>query len=42
MANGRELSFEQADALHMVLDLAAGKLTEAQVATWFRERIVAG
>lgn len=42
MANGRELNFEQADALHMVLDLAAGKLTEAQVATWFRERIVAG
>lgn len=41
MANGLELSFEQADALHMVLDLAAGGLTEERVAIWFRERIVA-
>jgi death-on-curing protein len=40
MLNGIELAFDKAEALHMVLDLAAGKLTEEQVASWFRDRIL--
>jgi len=40
MLNDRDLAFDKADALHMVLDLAAGRLTEEQVASWFRERIL--
>jgi len=41
MANDIRLEFNKADALQMVLSLAAGELTEKQVAAWFRERIVA-
>lgn len=42
MANQVEVVFDKADALHMVLDLAAGRLTEEQVASWFRGHIVSG
>jgi death-on-curing protein len=41
MINGIELRFEKADALNMVLALAAGELDETAVAVWFREHIVA-
>lgn len=41
MANHVSLEFDKADALRMVLALAAGELEEAQVAQWFRDRIVA-
>ena len=40
MANGVSLNFDKAEALQMVLALAAGELAEDQVAAWFRERIV--
>ena len=40
MLNGVDLVFDKADALQMVLDLAAGGLTEEQVGQWFRARIV--
>jgi len=42
MANGVSLNFDKAEALQMVLALAAGELAEDQVAAWFRERIVRG
>jgi death-on-curing protein len=41
MANKIAIEFDKADALRMVLSLAAGELSEEQVAAWFRERIVA-
>lgn len=40
MANGISIVFDKGDALHMVLALAAGDIGEADVAGWFRERIV--
>jgi len=42
MANGVSLNFDKAEALQMVLALAAGEMAEDQVAAWFRERIVRG
>ncbi|RYD98747.1 MAG: type II toxin-antitoxin system death-on-curing family toxin [Sphingomonadales bacterium] len=42
MANRVTLEFDKSDALRMVLALAAGELEEAEVAQWFRDRIVAG
>ena len=35
--NGRQLVAEEADAVRMVLALAAGALNEARFATWLRE-----
>ncbi len=40
MANHVDLAFDKADALRMVLALAAGDLGETEVAQWFRDRIV--
>lgn len=34
--NGYALAFEPADAIHTVLALAAGSLSEAELADWFR------
>lgn len=42
VANGIELRFDKADALRTVLALAAGDLSEDELAAWFRERILAG
>lgn len=41
VTNGIKLEFEKGDALNMVLALAAGVRAEAEVAAWFRERIIA-
>ena len=41
MINGVKLDFDKADALRMVLALAAGEIGEAEVAQWFRDRITA-
>jgi death-on-curing protein len=41
-ANDIKLIFDKADALNMVLGLAAGSIGEAEVAAWSRERIVSG
>jgi death on curing protein len=37
--NGHSLAFTPADAIAFMLALAAGELSEEQVADWFRERI---
>jgi death-on-curing protein len=37
--NGIELRFDPVDAVVMMLSLAAGELSEDQVAEWFRERV---
>ena len=37
--NGKRLRAEQADAIHAILDLAAGTLEEPQLAAWIRARI---
>jgi death-on-curing protein len=37
--NGHELRFSPADAIATMLDLAAGQLSEAEMADWFRERL---
>lgn len=41
VANEIELAFDKADAIRTVLDLAAGDLSEDELADWFRQRIVA-
>lgn len=41
MANGVEIRFEPAEAIAIVIALAAGKLSEEELANWFRQRIVA-
>lgn len=38
--NEHELEFELADAISAMLALAAGELSEEELADWFRERIV--
>lgn len=38
--NGIELRFESADAAKAMLALAAGELSEEEIADWFRQRIV--
>ena len=38
--NGWRLNFDKAEAVRMVEALAAGGLSEAQVADWFRARLV--
>jgi death on curing protein len=40
--NGHSLAFAPADAIAFMLALAAGELSEGQMAEWFRERIVVG
>lgn len=42
MINDVKLEFDKADALRMVLALAAGEIGETEVAAWFRDRITAG
>ena len=37
--NGVDLTFDRAEATVMVQQLAAGQLTEGEVAQWFRQRI---
>ncbi len=37
--NGFKLRFEQPDAIEVVVGLASGVMSEAQFATWLRERI---
>ena len=39
--NGEVLRFEPADAIATMLSLAAGELSEEELAAWFRERIAA-
>lgn len=39
-ANGVEIAFDKADAIRAVMALAAGDLSEEELALWFRERIV--
>lgn len=41
MINDVKLEFDKADALRMVLALAAGEIDETEVAAWFRDRITA-
>ncbi len=41
-ANGLVLEFEKADAIRVMLGLAAGELSEDKLADWFREHILAG
>jgi len=41
VANDIEIAFEKPDAIRAMLDLAAGELTEDDLADWFRQRIVA-
>lgn len=38
--NGSELAFEETDAIGTVERLAAGELSEEDLADWFRERLV--
>lgn len=40
--NGVALAFDKADAIRMMLALAAGELEEASVSAWFREHVVPG
>jgi death on curing protein len=37
--NDQKLAFDQADAIRMMLALAAGELEESVVADWFRSRL---
>jgi len=37
--NGVEIRFEKADAVTTVLALAAGEVSEEELAAWFRERV---
>jgi death-on-curing protein len=41
MANAVELRFDKADAIRTMFSLAAGELSEDELAAWFRERIQA-
>jgi death on curing protein len=38
--NGKRLRAEQADAIHTILKLAAGELSEAELAAWIRAHLV--
>jgi death-on-curing protein len=40
-ANGLEIGFDKQDAIQTMLALAAGNLTEEELAGWFRERLAA-
>lgn len=41
MANGVEIAFDKVDAINIVIALAAGELSEEELADWFRQRVVA-
>jgi death-on-curing protein len=41
MANGVEIAFDKVEAINTVLTLAAGELSEEELADWFRQRVVA-
>lgn len=41
MANGVEIAFDKIEAINIVLALAAGELSEDELADWFRQRVVA-
>ncbi|WP_300755606.1 type II toxin-antitoxin system death-on-curing family toxin [Janthinobacterium sp.] len=38
--NGQTLVFRQSDAIHFMLAVAAGNMTELQAADWIRQRLV--
>jgi death-on-curing protein len=38
--NGTTISFDTADAIDTMVDVAAGTCSEAEPATWFRDRLV--
>ncbi|MFU7529478.1 type II toxin-antitoxin system death-on-curing family toxin [Qipengyuania sp. ASV99] len=40
LANGMELEFDKVEAINIVLALAAGELSEYELADWFRQRVV--
>lgn len=40
MANGVEIAFDKVDAINIVIALAAGELSEEELADWFRQRVV--
>ena len=41
MANTVEIAFDKVDATNTVIALAAGELSEDELADWFRQRVVA-
>ncbi len=41
MANAVEIAFDKIDATNTVVALAAGELSEDELADWFRQRVVA-
>jgi death-on-curing protein len=41
LANGIEIAFDKVDATNTVIALAAGELSEDELADWFRQRVVA-
>lgn len=41
MANDIEIAFDKVDAINIVIALAAGELSEEELADWFRQRVVA-
>ena len=41
MANGVEIAFDKIEAINTVLALAAGELSEDELADWFRQQVVA-
>jgi death-on-curing protein len=41
LANGVEIAFDKVDATNTVIALAAGELSEEELADWFRQRVVA-
>jgi death-on-curing protein len=41
LANGIEITFDKVDATNTVIALAAGELSEDELADWFRQRVVA-
>ena len=41
LANAVEIAFDKVDATNTVIALAAGELSEDQLADWFRQRVVA-
>jgi death-on-curing protein len=41
MAYGVEIAFDKIEAINTVLALAAGELSEDELADWFRQRVVA-
>ncbi|PKP96594.1 MAG: type II toxin-antitoxin system death-on-curing family toxin [Alphaproteobacteria bacterium HGW-Alphaproteobacteria-15] len=42
LANAVEITFDKVDATNTVIALAAGELSEDELADWFRQRVVAG